>query len=150
MGQLSLECSRRGKMMRNHRTCMLTPFLALVSSTPQPAETFVHMVFTESSSRTFIDAFLLDTPRKKSTFLHLHPKCERLSHRENTAATMLQRSCTTFGSVRALAGLREAGSHMSAPHNTSLCLSAAKARTGRFIFCRLRPTSASQVRETRY
>lgn len=145
-------CSRRGKMMRNHRTCMLTPFLALVSSMPQPAETFVRMVFMESSSRTFIDAFLasifLDTPRKKSTFLHLHPKCERLSHRENTAATMLQRSCTTFGSVRALAGLREAGSQMSAPHNTSLCLSAAKARTGRFMFCRLRPTSASQVRET--
>lgn len=65
---------------------MLTPFLALLSSVPQPAQTFMELF-----SRTFIDAFLWGTPRKKSTFLHLRPKHERLSHRKNRAAAELQR-----------------------------------------------------------
>lgn len=88
---------------------MLTPFLALMSSMFQPPETFVHVVFTELSSRTFTDAFQWDPPRKKPKFLHLHLKHEWLSHGENRAATLLQRLCTNFRSVHALAGLREAG-----------------------------------------
>lgn len=57
---------------------MVTPFLALVPSMLQPPETFVGVVFTELSSRTFLDAFLWDPPRKKSTFLHLHLKQAQL------------------------------------------------------------------------
>lgn len=70
----------------------------------------MHKVFMEELFRgTLIPVFLWDTARKKSPFLCIHPKLELLSYKENIPATLLQRLCTTFRSVHALACLREAG-----------------------------------------
>lgn len=68
---------------------MLTPFLALVSSMLQPPETFVHVVFTELSSRTFTGAFLWDPPRKNPTFLHLHPAKSQGEQSSNLTAKVM-------------------------------------------------------------